>query len=120
MRQEAMHLKGFVNFWIMLSVAAGLLLGPLATPVFAPKMLVASDEMQAMSDDMPCCPDQPNSKDCASCPLAALCTLTLSLPARVGSLIERYPLLSIFATTDDLLIDGLAAKPPDHPPRTLV
>jgi hypothetical protein len=122
MRQEAMHLKGFVNFWIMLSVAAGLLLGPLATPVFAPKMLVASDEMQAMSDDMPCCPDQPNSKDCASCPLVALCMLTVSLPAPsgVGSLIERYPLRSIFATTDDLLIDGLGAKPPDHPPRILV
>ena len=118
-----MHLKRLINFWIMLSVAGGLVAGPLATSVFATKMLAAaSDDVQAMSDGMPCCPDQPNSKDCASCPLVALCMLTVSLPApsEVGSLIERYPLRSIFATTDDLLIDGLGAKPPDHPPRTLV
>jgi hypothetical protein len=123
MRQQAMRLRRFVTFWIMLFVAAGLVVGPLAAPVFATKMLAAtSDEMQAMSDDMPCCPDQPNSKDWASCPLVALCMLAVSLPAPsgAGSLIERYPLRSIFATTDDLLIDGLGAKPPDHPPRTLV
>lgn len=75
-----------------------------------------------MADDMPCCPDQTKSKSCDSCPFVALCMLTISLPAPsgVGVLIARYPLRTTFATNNDLLIDGLGAKPPDHPPRTIV
>jgi hypothetical protein len=48
--------------------------------------------------------------------------LGASLPAPSGaaSLIERHPLRTVFAANDDRLIDGLGAKPPDHPPRTIV
>ena len=146
MRQLDMHLKRFVNAVVMLLVAAGLLLAPLAAPVLAaPASGIAghdtpamssdtqamssdtpamSDDMQAMSrdmqDDMPCCPGQSQSKDCGSCPFVALCLLSASLPAPSGtiSLIERHAQYRAFAPINDLLIDGLGTKPPDHPPRS--
>ena len=114
----------------MLLVAVGLLLAPLAAPVSAMPMSggagnimqVMSDDMQAVSEDMPCCPDQTKSKNCDTCPFVALCTLNLTLPAHSGasSLIERHPRRNALAARDDLLHDGLTAKPPDHPPRTNV
>jgi hypothetical protein len=125
-----MHLKRFANAVLILLIGAGLLLAPLASPALAmPVPGVAGNDMQAMSgdtqamsDDMPCCPDQTNSKDCGSCPFVALCMLGVSLPGPSGaiSLIERHARHSAFAPIDDLLIDGLGAKPPDHPPRTNV
>ena len=128
-----MHLRRIANLWILLLVAAGLLLAPVA-PAFARMMPDAaattmqtmSDEMQAemhvMSDDMPCCPDQTKSKTCDGCPFAALCMLSVPLPVPTGAatLVERHPLRSQFAAHDDRLLDGLGAKPPDHPPRTNV
>ncbi|MCP3470316.1 hypothetical protein NLM33_08270 [Bradyrhizobium sp. CCGUVB1N3] len=122
-----MHLKRLAHALVMLLVAVGLLLAPLAAPVSAMpisgdagKILqVAPDDVQAVSDDMPCCPDETKSKTCDGCPFVALCMLNLSLPAPsgAGSLIERNPRRSALAPHDDLLRDGLAAKPPDHPPR---
>ncbi|KJC37443.1 hypothetical protein UB31_35040 [Bradyrhizobium sp. LTSP849] len=116
-----MLLKRFANAVAMLLVASGLLLAPLATPVLAAPVSGMTDAaMPTMSTDMPCCPDQ--SKDCQSCPVLALCLLSISLPAPSGiaSLIARNPLQRAPAVNDDLLIDGLGANPPDHPPRTLV
>jgi hypothetical protein len=125
-----MHLKRFANAVLILLIGAGLLLAPLASPALAMSvpgvagndMQAMSGDTQAMSDDMPCCPDQTNSKDCGSCPFVALCMLGVSLPGPSGaiSLIERHARHSAFAPIDDLLIDGLGAKPPDHPPRTNV
>ncbi|MCC8962767.1 hypothetical protein H8A95_10720 [Bradyrhizobium sp. Pear76] len=143
-----MHLRRLANLWILLLVAAGLLLAPVAT-AFARMMpdasaaamqgmsghesmsdhvmsgIVMSDEAvsdQAMADNMPCCPDQTKSKGCEDCPFLALCMLSVSLPAPGGamSLIAREPSQNAFAARDDRLLDGLGAKPPDHPPRTLV
>jgi hypothetical protein len=126
-----MHLRRLANIWIMLLVTAGLLLAPLAAPIMATPMsesgsahsMAMSDDM-SMSDDMPCCPDQTKSKskNCDSCPFVALCMLGASLPAPSGTaaLIERHPLRTAFAANNDLLSDGLGAKPPDHPPRTIV
>jgi hypothetical protein len=138
-----MHLKRFANAVVMLLVASGLLLAPLAAPVLAVQASGAadhhdmqamsgdtqamsgdtqamSDDTQAMGDDMPCCPGETRSKDCGSCPFVALCMLSVSLPAPSGiiSLIERHARHSTLAPSDDLLLDGLGAKPPDHPPRT--
>lgn len=124
MRQVDMHLKRFANAVVLLLVAAGLLLAPLGAPVLASAaghdMQSMSGDTQAMSDDMPCCPDQPQSRDCGSCPFVGLCLLNASLPAPSGavSLIERHAQYRAFAAIDDLLIDGLGTKPPDHPPRT--
>jgi hypothetical protein len=124
-----MLLKRFANAVVMLLVASGLLLAPLATPVlagFASAMSgdvqAISDGAQAMADDMPCCPNQTGIKDCGSCPFVALCLLSISLPAPSGAmaLIERHARHNSLALSDDLLIDGLGAKPPDHPPRILV
>ncbi|MDH2385422.1 hypothetical protein [Bradyrhizobium sp. CER78] len=152
-----MHVRRLVNLWILLFVAAGLLLAPVA-PAFARMMPDASaatkamsdhqamsdhamsghamsdktmSDMampgeamsgQAMADNMPCCPDQTKSKGCDDCPFLALCMLSVSLPAPGGamSLITRQPSQNAFAAGDDRLLDGLGAKPPDHPPRTNV
>lgn len=141
-----MHVRRFVNLWILLLVAAGLLLAPVA-PAFARMLPDASagtmpamaghQAMPGMSDhvmsedvtmpdqamaDMPCCPDTTKSKGCDDCPFLALCMLSVSLPVPAGaaSLIARDPLQNRFAAHDDRLLDGLGAKPPDHPPRSNV
>lgn len=121
-----MCLKRFANAMVMLLVAAGLLLAPLATAASAMPVSgtgsglpAMSDDMQATSDDMPCCPDQTKSKTCDSCPFVALCMLSLSLaaPSGASSVVARQPQRSALVPSSDRLRDGLAAKPPDHPPR---
>ena len=120
MRKRAMHLRRFANFWIALLVAAGLFSAPLPAPLFLKTEPAAAAEMQAMADDMPCCPDQKADDGCA-CPLLALCTLTISLPAPSGDgwLARRWSRNAI-AWPDDPMIDGIGEHPPDHPPRNLV
>ena len=126
-----MHLRRLANVWIMLVIAAGLLLAPLAAPVMAtPAGMQAmsmvddtsmSDDM-SMADEMPCCPGQTKSKTCDSCPFVALCMLSISLPSPSGaaSLVERDALRTAFAPKDDQFVNGLGAKPPDHPPRMMI
>lgn len=118
------------NWLIVLTVAAGLLTAPLVVPAMAAPQpataadaMQAMDTMQAMADEMPCCPDQDQkAKDCGSCPFIALCTLTITLPAPygAGALVNRAFSRRAFALPDDLLIDGLGEHPPDQPPRTIV
>ncbi len=150
MRQAGMHLRRIANLWILLLVAAGLLLAPVASAfartmpdasaatiqamtdhhamsghAMSGKAMATSDEAmsaQAMADNMPCCPDQTKSKGCDDCPFLALCMLSVSLPLPAGatSLIARDPSQNAFVARDDRLLDGLGAKPPDHPPRTNV
>ena len=121
---------------IMFAVAAGLLLAPLAAPVMATSMPAVAgaathdmsmaheamaDEM-SMADEMPCCPGESKSKTCDSCPFVALCMLGISLPAPSGAavLIERHALKTAFTANNDQFVDGLGAKPPDHPPRMMI
>lgn len=129
--------KRFLNLLIALTVAAGLLSAPFAAPAVAKAYAASSGEMQAATDDahamhgdthvmadgMPCCPDEgAPAKDCDSCPLMALCSVSTSFPTPSGALV-LVPALTgqaAFAFPDDLLIDGLSARPPDHPPRTTV
>jgi hypothetical protein len=125
-----MKLRALVHWFLALWIAVGVVIGPAAplmsavpSALSATMMAAATDQdAMQMADGMPCCPDQTKSKSCDSCPFVALCMLTVSLPAPsgVGVLIARYPLRTTFATNDDLLVDGLGAKPPDHPPRTIV
>jgi hypothetical protein len=117
--------KRIFNWLIALTVAAGLLVAPVSVPAMAAlHSMDAADEMQAMSDGMPCCPDQQDqkAKDCGSCPFIALCTLAMTLPARdeIGILMDRAFSRNAFSLPDDLLIDGLGEHPPDQPPRTIV
>jgi hypothetical protein len=113
------------NWLIALSVAVGLLTAPLSVPAMAALHPTAvADEMQAMAADMPCCPGQQDqkAKDCGSCPVMALCMLTITLPVRdgAGALVDRTFSRSSFALPDDLLVDGLGEHPPDQPPRMIV
>jgi hypothetical protein len=126
----AMKLRALAHRFLALWIAIGVVIGPAAPLMGAvPSALSATmtpaatyDDAMQMADDMPCCPDQTKSKSCDSCPFVALCMLTVSLPAPagLGVLIERYLLRTAFATNNDQLIDGLGAKPPDYPPRTIV
>jgi hypothetical protein len=113
-----MQMRRLVNFWILLLVAAGLLLAPVASAFARTMPLTSATAMQAMSghddmpdhvmsgmvsdeamsmqdmaDNMPCCPDQTKSKGCDDCPFLALCMLSVSLSAPAGamSLIAREP-----------------------------
>jgi hypothetical protein len=118
-----MHPGKLFNWLIALTVAAGLLVAPVAAPTMA-ALHAAADGMQAMAGDMSCCPDEQDqkAKDCGSCPFVALCMLTITMPAPDGAaaLVDRTFSRSAFALPDDLLIDGLGEHPPDHPPRTIV
>jgi len=123
-----MHPGKLFNWLIALTVAAGLLVAPVAAPTMA-ALHAAADGMQAMAGDMSCCPDEQDqkaqdqkTKDCGSCPFVALCMLTITMPAPDGAaaLADRTFSRSAFALPDDLLIDGLGEHPPDHPPRTIV
>jgi hypothetical protein len=120
-----MDLRKIFNWLIAFAVAAGLFVAPLSATVMAvPHSTAVADEMQAMADDMLCCPDQQDqkSKNCGSCSFVALCMLTVALPARggAGALMDRTFSRSLFGLPDDLFIDGLGEHPPDHPPRTIV
>lgn len=128
-----MNPRRLFNWLIALTVAAGLLSAPLAAPAVAKSHHAASGEMhagmnmmagemQAMADDMPCCPDEGKAKGCDSCPLLALCSLTIPIPAPSSAFVlaPDATARTAFAFLDDLLIDGLSARPADHPPRTIV
>ncbi|MBR0705117.1 MULTISPECIES: hypothetical protein [Bradyrhizobium] len=104
-------------------VTAGLTVAPLVTPAAGPAM--ASDmqmtDAQGMSADMPCCPDEPNSKQCQDCPLLAICMLKVLQAGPAVMTATRYArALALLRPLDDAIVDGLARPPPDHPPRSIV
>jgi hypothetical protein len=119
-----MNPRRLFNWLIVLTVAAGLLSVPSAAPVTVAKASpAAAGEMHAMADGTPCCPDEgKGAGDCDSCPLMALCSLTMPIPAPPGvaGLAPLPTAQAAFGLPDDLLIDGLGANPPDYPPRTLI
>jgi hypothetical protein len=123
-----MHLRRPVNFLIAVLVATGLVSAPFAAfaagnsaPAIASSVeKQGMAQMHGMADDMPCCPDENKGDGCA-CPLLALCSLSISLPAPSGhGWLARPWSRNAFALPDDPAIDGLGEHPPDHPPRTLV
>ena len=126
-----MTLRRLFRSIIALTVAAGLMSAQFAAAAFAKPGAAVSGEMhamhmqatdsQAMAGDMPCCPDEGKANDCA-CPLLALCMLSISipLPAEATALMTRDALREAFSTRDDACVQGLAAHPPDHPPRSMI
>lgn len=127
--------KRLFNLLVALTVAAGLLSAPFAAPVVAQAhhatggwmhagVLAMAGDDHAMAGmhataNMPCCPDK-GTNGCDSCPLMALCSMTMPISAPSGAytFAPRLTAQSAFAFPDDLLVDGLGARPPDHPPRT--
>jgi hypothetical protein len=105
-------------------VTAGLTVAPLVTPAAAGALLTSDMQMtdtQDMSADMPCCPDQQNSKQCQDCPLLAICMLKVlqAGPAVVTAILSSRT-LELLRPLDDIIADGLSRPPPDHPPRLTV
>lgn len=128
---DCMNPRRLFNWLIVLTVAAGLLSVPFAAPAVAKSHHTVSGgathamdgETHAMPDGMPCCPDEGKpAKDCDSCPLMALCSMTIPVPAPSGVAVFAPGMTgqTAYAFPDDLLIDGLGARPPDHPPRTMI
>ncbi|MHC2618903.1 hypothetical protein ACVIW2_000935 [Bradyrhizobium huanghuaihaiense] len=105
-------------------VTAGLMVAPLVTPAAAEPLMASDMQMtdaQDMSADMPCCPDEQNSKQCQDCPLLAMCVLkVLQAGPAIATAIRYARPLALLRPLDDALVDGLTRPPPDHPPRSIV
>jgi hypothetical protein len=128
----------FMTRLLAIAIVAGLAVAPVAAP--AAMQASMTDMMPAgmtgmssvagvssmadgssMSADMPCCPDEQNSKTCTDCPLTAMCVLTTAqvAPPEISALPVRHAVRTTHALRDDVFADGLDRSPPDQPPRNL-
>jgi hypothetical protein len=114
-----MNLRRPFNLVLAVLVIAGLSVAPVVTPAAA--KAPSAGAMTAMTGDMPCCPGEQKSKDCADCPLVAVCVLktTQAGPLPTAALPLRYAIQTAHSVLDDEPADGLDRPPPDHPPRVL-
>ena len=119
-----MTARRILNLVLAVFVTAGLMVAPLVIPAAAGYPMASDMQMsdtQDMSADMPCCPDQKNSKQCQDCPLIAICMLKVlqAGPAFVTASFSTRELEQL-RPLSDIIVDGLTRPPPDYPPRTLV
>jgi hypothetical protein len=116
-----MNARRLLKFILAVFVAAGLTVAPLVTPAATGHWTTGNMQMadaQDMPDDMSCCPDEQNSKQCRDCPLVAICMLkVLQAGPSISPIIVRQPVIELFQPLDDIIADGLTRPPPDHPPR---
>ena len=124
--------------FLAILMIAGLALAPVSRPVMAempshssqPAMademsssgMAASDVMDGMASDMPCCPSKaPMPAGCDKCVFMAAC-MSVGFPALSASISHPFPILSdtIALQRNDAWPDGLGHPPPEHPPRSLV
>lgn len=125
MRWFSMRKSLILRWLIAYLVTIGLSSAPFTSSIAVNATIhgvVSTMQAQDMSEGMPCCPDQEKDRGCASCPLSALCVLTLSLPASPdGEAVSlRVAARTSHLMPDDLVLDGLGQEPPDHPPRTIL
>ncbi len=115
-----MNLRRLIGRLLAVFVIVGLVAAPLVTPAAA-KRLPAGEmsDMAATPGDMPCCPGEQKNNSCPDCPLVAPCMLTIAQvepsPANVIQISFQTRRLSYALV--DLIADGLAGSPPEHPPR---
>jgi hypothetical protein len=130
-----MNVRRLFRLMLAIFVTAGLMIAPLAAPAVAAERAkpanIKSANMMQMADmgdmtadmtaDMPCCPDKQKRNACQDCPLIAICMLQ-AFPAvpSGGVLLMRDPSHQRLHLLDDIIADGSARPPPDHPPRHLV
>jgi hypothetical protein len=130
-----MDIRRLLKLLVALLVTASLTLAPLATPAAAEHLLssagvqmapmaadhdMADMDMADMASAMPCCPDKQKSPACQDCPLVAICMMQVLLAGPSTSVAEvNRQLGEQLRPLDDIIADGLARPPPDHPPRTL-
>ena len=119
-----MALRRLINLVLALCVTIGLAMGPVVTPAAAMQASMAMDDMvtmspDAMSADMPCCPSEPQSKNCPDCPLMAICVMksVQAGPSLAPAMMVRHAVRTSHLFMDDVLADGIVRPPPDHPPR---
>ena len=123
---------------LVILMIAGLALAPVSRPLIAatssqaPQQAMAeamtlsemsaSDTMDEMADDMPCCPSKATAAvDCDKCVFMAGCG-SMCFPGVPAGLSHPFPILSdtIAFQRSDARPDGLGHPPPEHPPRLLV
>lgn len=117
-----MKVRRLIGRLLAVFVICGLVFAPLVTPAAA--MRLAATEMadvNAMSGDMPCCPDGQKGNSCQDCPLVAMCMLTIAQaePSPANGIQISFQTRWLSFTLVDLTADGLIGSPPDHPPRIL-
>src|SRR6266478_5200817 len=115
-----MNLRRLIGRLLAVFVIVELVAAPLLMPAAAKPLPVREmSDMSAMSGDMPCCPDGQKNNSCPDCPLVATCMLTIAQadpsPANVIQISFQARRLSYALV--DLIADGLAGTPPEHPPR---
>jgi len=120
-----MDVRKLLRLLLAVLVTAGLTIAPLATPAAAEHSMAAGmmqmADMSDMAADMPCCPDKQKSHDCQDCPLVAICMLKVwQAGPSTSAVLTRDPSRQRIRPLDDVVADGLARPPPDHPPRSLV
>ena len=121
-----MRLSRVTSILLAVFVAVGLATAPLVGPAAAKASSIVAmtdmSDMAASSADMPCCPEKHSSNDCQDCPLAAMCTLTnvQAVPPSSSGFAIRASKRTLISAVNDLILDGLNAAPPDHPPRILI
>lgn len=114
-----MDLCRLLKFFLAIVVTIGLSVAPVVTPAAAKGPSATMTDMSAMSEDMPCCPSEPKSKDCQDCPLLAICVLKAAQagPSLAPPLTVRHAVRTYHSVLNDVFADGINRPPPDHPPR---
>ena len=115
-----MNLRRLIGLLLAVFVIVGLVAAPLVAPAAAKPLPVGEmSDMSAMSGDMPCCPDGQKNNSCPDCPLVAMCMLTIAQvePSPTNVIQVSFQTRRLSYALVDLIADGLAGAPPDHPPR---
>ena len=115
-----MNLRRLIGRLLAVFVIVGLVAAPLVTPAAAIGLPVGEmSDMAAMPGDMPCCPDEQKNNSCPDCPLVAMCMLTIAQvePSLANVIQISFQARRLSYALADLVADGLAGSPPDHPPR---
>jgi hypothetical protein len=105
---------------------AGLVFAPLAAranvdAIASLGMTSMASDAASMSDDMPCCPEKSLPRDCADCPLMAICMVkTLQAPPSAGVAEIQPVTLRMLLPVSDPEAESLGLLPPPKPPRSLV
>ena len=118
-----MTARRFLRLLLAVIVTAGLTVAPLVTAAVAGHSMASMHmaDAQDMPDDMSCCPDEQNSKQCQDCPLVAICMLkVLQVGPSITPITVWQPAHELLRPLDDVIADGLVRPPPDQPPRTIV
>jgi hypothetical protein len=127
-----MIFRRFITRLLAIAIVAGLAVAPVAAPAamrasMAGMMADGMTDLSSVADgssmaaDMPCCPDEQNSRTCTDCPVIGMCVLTSvqAVPPMMAALPVRHAVRTAHAVLDEATADGLDRPPPDQPPRNL-